>query len=115
MSCIFRKKREGGTQTIAKHAIVIPGKPACGAGPIPSRQHGVPCKDVSHSTAKEGVGGKVVASRDPGKTDGGSQTLDTIQKQIRNCTDAIAEGEQYPSLMEKLAELERDQAAVTLW
>jgi hypothetical protein len=36
--------------------------------------------------------------------------VETIQKQIRNCTDAIAEGKRYPSLMEKLAELERDLA-----
>jgi hypothetical protein len=35
---------------------------------------------------------------------------ETIQKQIRNCTDAIAEGKRYPSLMEKLAELEHDLA-----
>jgi len=33
-----------------------------------------------------------------------------VQKQIRNCTDAIAEGKRYPSLMEKLAELEHDLA-----
>jgi len=33
-----------------------------------------------------------------------------IQKQIRNCTDAISEGRRYPSLMEKLDELEQDLA-----
>ena len=36
--------------------------------------------------------------------------VEAFQKQIRNCTDAIAEGERYPSLMEKLAELERELA-----
>jgi hypothetical protein len=36
--------------------------------------------------------------------------VEAIQKQIRNCTDAIAEGARYPSLMEKLAELERELA-----
>jgi site-specific DNA recombinase len=34
--------------------------------------------------------------------------VDSIQKQIQNCTDAIAEGRRYPSLMEKLSELEED-------
>jgi hypothetical protein len=34
--------------------------------------------------------------------------LNAIQKQIHNCTEAIAEGKRYPSLMEKLAELEQD-------
>jgi hypothetical protein len=34
--------------------------------------------------------------------------IEAIQKQIRNCTDAIAEGKRYPSLMEKLAELEQE-------
>jgi hypothetical protein len=33
-----------------------------------------------------------------------------IQQQIRNCTDAIAEGKRYPSLMERLAEMERELA-----
>ena len=36
--------------------------------------------------------------------------VEAIQKQIRNCTDAIAEGTRYRSLMEKLAELERELA-----
>jgi site-specific DNA recombinase len=31
--------------------------------------------------------------------------VDMIQKQIRNCTDAICAGRSYPSLMEKLSEL----------
>ena len=38
--------------------------------------------------------------------------VDAIQKQIRNCTDAISEGRRYPSLMEKLSELEQDLADV---
>ena len=36
--------------------------------------------------------------------------VDAIQKQIRNCTDAISEGRRYPSLMEKLGELQQDLA-----
>jgi site-specific DNA recombinase len=36
--------------------------------------------------------------------------LETIQKQIRNCTDAIAEGKRSPSLMERLSELEQELA-----
>jgi hypothetical protein len=38
------------------------------------------------------------------------QRAEVIQKQIRNCTEAIAEGTRYPSLMEKLAELQRELA-----
>jgi hypothetical protein len=36
--------------------------------------------------------------------------VDVIQKQIRNCTDAICQGNSYPSLMEKLSELEQELA-----
>ena len=36
--------------------------------------------------------------------------VETIQKQIRNCTDAIAEGKRSPSLMERLSELEQELA-----
>jgi hypothetical protein len=36
--------------------------------------------------------------------------VEAIQKQIRNCTDAIADGKRYPSLMEKLSELEQELA-----
>jgi DNA invertase Pin-like site-specific DNA recombinase len=36
--------------------------------------------------------------------------LETIGKQIRNCTDAIAEGNRYSSLMEKLSVLEQELA-----
>jgi site-specific DNA recombinase len=36
--------------------------------------------------------------------------VDIIQKQIRNCTDAICAGKSYPSLMERLSELEQDLA-----
>ena len=36
--------------------------------------------------------------------------VDVIQKQIRNITDAICQGRNYPSLMEKLSELELDLA-----
>jgi site-specific DNA recombinase len=36
--------------------------------------------------------------------------IEAIQRQIRNCTDAIAEGKRYPSLMKKLAELEQQLA-----
>jgi hypothetical protein len=36
--------------------------------------------------------------------------VDMIQKQIRNCTDAICQGKSYPSLIEKLSELEQDLA-----
>jgi site-specific DNA recombinase len=36
--------------------------------------------------------------------------VEGIEKQIRNCTDAIAEGRRYPSLMAKLSELEQDLA-----
>jgi len=36
--------------------------------------------------------------------------VEAIQKQIRNCADAIAAGQRYPSLMEKLAELEQEFA-----
>ena len=38
------------------------------------------------------------------------ERLKVIQRQIHNCTDAIAEGKRYPSLMEKLAELEQELA-----
>jgi hypothetical protein len=38
------------------------------------------------------------------------QRVEAIQKQIRNCTDAIAEGKRYPSLMERLGELEQELA-----
>jgi site-specific DNA recombinase len=34
--------------------------------------------------------------------------VDSIEKQIRNCTDAIADGKRYPSLMDKLADLEKE-------
>jgi hypothetical protein len=36
--------------------------------------------------------------------------VEAIQKQIRNCTGAIADGKRYPSLMEKLSELEQELA-----
>ena len=36
--------------------------------------------------------------------------VETIQKQIRNCTEAIAEGKRSPSLMERLSELEQELA-----
>jgi hypothetical protein len=36
--------------------------------------------------------------------------VEAIQKQIRNCTDAIADGKRHPSLMEKLSELEQELA-----
>ena len=36
--------------------------------------------------------------------------VDIIQKQIRNCTYAICAGKSYPSLMERLSELEQDLA-----
>jgi hypothetical protein len=34
--------------------------------------------------------------------------VEAIEKQIRNCTDAISEGKRYPSLMERLGELEQE-------
>ena len=38
------------------------------------------------------------------------QTRTGPEKQIRNCTDAIADGKRHPSLMEKLSELEQELA-----
>ncbi len=38
---------------------------------------------------------------------------EAIHKQIRNCTDAIAEGHRYPSLMDKLSALEQEFADTT--